>query len=164
MAQQLQNLDQQVQAVLASLKRLGSRRYRDSLPRYGIHVTKVFGVAVGKMQAMAKRLGRNHDLAMALWKTGWYEARTVAALIDDPQRVTGSQMDRWAREFGNWAICDTVCFFLFDRTPHAFRKVEQWSRSKDEFVKRGAFALLACLAAHNKSALDEDFLRCLPLI
>ena len=72
-------------------------------------------------------------------------------------------MDRWARDFDNWGICDTVCFHLFDRTPHAWRKVEPWSRRRDEFVKRAAFALLACLALHDKAAGDEPFLRALAL-
>jgi 3-methyladenine DNA glycosylase AlkD len=73
-------------------------------------------------------------------------------------------MDRWCRDFDNWAICDTTCFHLFDRTPHAWRKVEQWARRRDEFVRRAAFALLASLALHDKRAADEPFVRCLPLI
>jgi 3-methyladenine DNA glycosylase AlkD len=154
----------QAGAVVAELKRLGAKRTRDGMARYAIPSDRAFGVPMATMQALAKRLGRNHDLALALWDTGWYEARTVAALIDQPERVTSAQMDRWAREFGNWAVCDSVCFFLFDRTPHAFAKVKRWSRSKDEYVKRGAFALLASLAAHDKLSDDGAFLACLPLI
>ena len=93
------DLDLQVQAVLAALERLGSKRYRESLARYGIHITKAFGVPVGKMQAVAKSLGRNHDLALALWETGWFDARMVAAFLDDPERVTPAQMDRWCKDF-----------------------------------------------------------------
>jgi len=154
----------QVEAVVAELKKLGTKRTRDGMARYAIPSDHAFGVPMATMQAVAKRLGRNHDLALALWDTGWYEARTVAALIDEPERVTGAQMDRWAREFGNWAVCDSVCFFLFDRTPHGFEKVRKWSRSKDEYVKRGAFALLASLAAHDKVSGDHAFLECLPLV
>ena len=97
---------------------------------------------VDKIQSLAKRLGRNHELAAALWDTGWYEARMLASFVDEPARVTPAQMDRWCRDFDNWGICDTVCFHLFDRTPHAWRKVAQWSDRRDEFVKRAAFALL----------------------
>jgi 3-methyladenine DNA glycosylase AlkD len=158
------DLSQQVQAVLASLERLGSKRYREGLARYGIHVTKAFGVPVGKMQALAKHLGRNHKLAVELWETGWYEARMVATFLDEPERVTPAQMDHWCQDFDNWGICDTVCFHLFDRTPHAFSKVEQWSRKRDEFGKRAGFALLACLALHDKQAGDEPFMQGLRLI
>jgi 3-methyladenine DNA glycosylase AlkD len=158
------SIEKQVQAVLAELKKLATKATRDGMARYAIPNEHAFGVPMATMQALAKRLGRNHELAAGLWETGWYEARTVAALIDEPDLVTAAQMDRWAREFGNWAVCDSVCFFLFDRTPHAFRKVEQWARHKDEYVKRGAFALLASLAAHDKLATDDDFMGCLPLV
>jgi 3-methyladenine DNA glycosylase AlkD len=153
-----------VESVVASLKRLASKRYRDGMSRYGLPSDNAFGVPVGAIQKLAKRLGRNHDLALALWETGWYEARMLAAFVDEPEHVTPAQMDRWCREFDNWGICDTVCFHLFDRTPHAFRKVSQWAGRRDEFVKRASFALLACLALHDKRTGDKPFADCLPLI
>jgi len=134
------------------------------MARYGIPSDKAFGVSVGTLQQMAKRLGKNHDLAAALWDTGWYEARMLASFVAEPARITSAQMDRWCRDFDNWAICDTVCFHLFDRTPHAWRMVAQWCRRSGEFVKRAAFALLASLALHDKGAGDEPFARSLPLI
>jgi len=134
------------------------------MARYAIPSDKAFGVPVGTMRAFAKTLGRDHALAEALWKAGWYETRMMAAFVDDPARVTPAQMDRWCRDFDSWALCDTVCFHLFDRTPHAFAKVAAWSGRAQEFVKRGAFALLASLATHDKKSPDEPFVRCLPLI
>ncbi|HET7293792.1 MAG TPA: DNA alkylation repair protein [Vicinamibacteria bacterium] len=154
----------EARVVLAKLERMGSKRTREGMARYGIFTDRAFGVPMASMQALAKRLGRDHELALALWETGWYEARTVAAFVDEPEKVTSAQMDRWCRDFDNWGVCDTVCFTLFDRTPHAFRKVRQWSRRKDEFGKRAAFALLACLALHDKDAGDDRFLACLPLV
>jgi 3-methyladenine DNA glycosylase AlkD len=153
-----------VPAILAELERQGSRRNRDGMARYGIVASKVFGVSVGALQQLAKRIGREHALAAALWQTGWYEARMLAAFVDDPAEVTSAQMDAWARDFENWAICDTVCMHLFDRTPHAWRKVVAWSRRRDEFVRRAAFALLASLALHDKASPNDRFLRALPLI
>ena len=88
----------------------------------------------------------------------------LAAYVDEPASVTPTQMDRWCRDFDNWGICDTVCFALFDRTPHAWRKVEQWSGRRDEFVKRAAFALLWGLTVHDKHAGDEPFVQGLRLI
>ena len=150
--------------AVAALKRLGNKKTRDGMARYGLPSTNAFGVPVGKIQQLGKKLGHDHDLAAALWDTAWYEARMLAAFIDEPERVTPAQMDRWAKDFDNWGICDTVCFHLFDRTPHAWRKCEVWATRKDEFVKRGAFALMACLALHNKNADDKEFLRYLSLI
>ncbi|MGH7579716.1 MAG: DNA alkylation repair protein [Gemmatimonadales bacterium] len=154
-----------VREALAWLERRGSKRVReDMVSRYGIVTPRAFGVPMRLIQELGKRLGRDHGLAAALWDTGWYEARTLAAYVDEPERVTATQMDRWAREFDNWAICDTLCFCLFDRTPHAWRKVDQWSRRREEFVKRSAFALLASLALHDKRTGDAPFLRSLALI
>lgn len=158
-------LAEQVDAVLDTLKHLSDKKTRDDMgPRYGIHTNKAFGVPMAKMLKLSKELGKNHDLALALWKTGWYEARMVACMIDDPTLVTPAQMDRWCKDFDNWGICDTVCFKLFDQVPHAYTKVKQWAPRKDEFIRRGAFALLACLALHDKKADDLVFQKYLPLI
>ena len=119
---------------------------------------------MANIQRLAKRLGRDHDLAAALWETEWYEARLLTSFVDDPARVTSAQMDRWCRDFDNWGICDTVCFFLFDRTPFAWDKVAKWSDARPEFVKRAAFALLASLAGHDKETGDDRFLQSLELI
>ena len=155
---------ERVREALAWLERHGTRRTREGMARYGIVADKAFGVSVGAIQQLGKRLGRDHDLAAALWETGWYEARMLCAYVDEPARVTAAQMDRWARDFDNWGITDTLCFALFDRTPHAWKKVEQWSRRRDEFVKRAAFALLASLGLHDKQSGDEPFHRSLKLI
>lgn len=134
------------------------------MARYGIVARKVFGVSVGTIRGYAKRLGRDHAFAEALWKSGWYEARLLAAFVDDPARVTVEQMDRWTRECENWADCDTICFHLFDKTPHVFGRVKAWSARKGEIEKRAAFALLASAALHRKADPDAPFLKALPLI
>lgn len=157
-------LEDEVQAVVAWLRRTGTKQVREGMARFAIPSDKAFGIPVGVLRQHAKRLGKSHELAAALWETGWYEARLLAAFVDEPQRVTPAQMDRWARDFDNWADCDTACFHLFDRTPHAWRKVEQWSDRPEEFVKRAAFALLASLTVHDKQASDEPFALALPLI
>jgi 3-methyladenine DNA glycosylase AlkD len=153
-----------VQAALQWLERTGTKRHREGLARYGIVAPKAFGVPVGALQRYAKEVGRSHALAAGLWASGWYEARLLAAFVDEPDEVTPAQMDRWCRDFDNWAVCDTACFHLFDRTPHAFQKIAQWSRSREEFVRRGAFALLASVALHDKAAPSAPFLASLPLI
>ncbi len=155
---------EEIEAVLASLKRSATKATLAGMARYAIPSDKAFGVSVGDIQKLARRLGRNHQLAAALWDTGWYEARMLAAFVDEPERVTPAQMDRWCRNFDNWAICDTACFHLFDRTPPAWEKASRWSTSPHEFVKRAAFALMASLAGHDKTASDARFLALLPLI
>ena len=157
-------VQKQVQVALESLEKLSTQRDRDNLARFGIEATNPLGVSMSNIQVVAKRLGRSHELAAALWDTNVYEARMLTSFVDEPERVTAAQMDRWCRDFDNWGICDTLCFKLFDQTPHAWAKVAQWGDQRDEFVKRAAFALLASLAGHDKSATNEQFLECLPLI
>jgi 3-methyladenine DNA glycosylase AlkD len=160
----LTSADIQVADALAYLERKGSKRNREGMARYAIVADKVFGVSVGEIRAYAKRLEKSHALALALWKTGWYEARMLAPFVDEPSRVTPAQMDRWARDFDNWAVCDHACFHLFDKTPHAYAMVPKWAARKEEFVKRAAFALMASLALHDKKGPDKPFVRFLPLI
>jgi len=151
-------------AVVAWLEKHGSRKGRDGMARYAIPSDRAFGVSVGALKKEAKRLGPDHELAAALWDTGWYEARMLATFVDEPERVTAAQMERWCRDFDNWAICDTAAFALFDRTPHACAKVEAWAPRREEFVRRTAFALLWSLTVHDKKSGDAPFLRGLALI
>lgn len=158
------DIDGEVAYALQWLERRGTRKNREGMARYGIVAKKVFGVSMGTMQSLAKALGRSHDLARALWRTGWYEARMLAAMVGEPGRVTPAEMERWAKAFDNWAVCDTMTFALWDRTPHAWPKVREWSKRDEEFVKRAAFALLASLTVHDKAAPDERYLEGLKLI
>ncbi len=156
---------QNVPGVMAWLEKHRSNRIRSEMgPRYGIHTEYAIGVRMADMIALARKIGRDHALAAQLWATGNYEARTVACMIDDPNRVTPAQMNRWCRDFDNWGICDTACFKLFDCAPKAWAMVRPWARKKPEFQRRAAFALLACLALHDRKATDQQFLDHLPLL
>ncbi|MEO8067244.1 MAG: DNA alkylation repair protein [Flavobacteriales bacterium] len=148
-----------VLAVLDALKKASSPKVRNDMSaRYGIITPKAFGVMMRDMQAIAKSIGRDHDFAQLLWETGWYEARMVACMIDEPEKVTPTRMEAWCKDFDNWAITDTVCFKLWDQVPHALKKVDQWAKRKEEFQKRAAFALLACLALHRNEAPEKYLL------
>jgi 3-methyladenine DNA glycosylase AlkD len=150
--------------VLAQLQRKGSKAGIAGMARFGITAKKAYGVSVGDMRTMAKKIGRDHALADKLFRSGWQEGRMMAALIGDPRLVTSRQMDAWAKGFENWGDCDTVCFHLFDKTPLAWKKIEQWSTRKEEYVKRASFALLASVALHDKRAPDAPFLKSLKWI
>jgi 3-methyladenine DNA glycosylase AlkD len=117
-----------------------------------------------RIKAIARRLGTDHEVAGALWATGVYEARLLASMVDDPGAVTPEQMDAWCAAFDNWAVVDTVCFNLFDRTPHAWEAVDRWAARDEEFVKRAGFALLWSLANHDRTAPDAGFAAGLALI
>jgi 3-methyladenine DNA glycosylase AlkD len=150
--------------VLKWLETKGTRRTIAVMARYGIVAQRAYGVPMATLLSLQKRVGKDHALATALWESGWYEARLLAALVGEPEKVTRRQMNAWAKGFENWADCDTVCFHLWDRTPFAWEKARQWATSPHELVKRGVFALMAALALHDKTAPDKYFLPFLPLI
>lgn len=154
----------EVAYALAWLERRGTKANREGMARYGIVAKKVYGVSMASMQSLAKELGKSHALSQTLWKTGWHEARMLASIVGEPDMVTPAGMERWAKSFDNWAVCDTATFVLWDRSPHAWSKVREWSRREEEFVKRAAFAMLASLTVHDKKAPDERYLEGLDLI
>ena len=156
--------DPRVAEALSWLKKHSKKSVRDGMARYAIPSDKALGVLMGDIQKLGKLLGRDHALALELWKTDVYEARMLCAYVDEPERVTPAQMDAQARDFDNWAICDTLCFALWVRTPHAFAKIRKWATSRDEYVKRASFALLASMALRHKESTDADYLRLIPLM
>jgi 3-methyladenine DNA glycosylase AlkD len=158
------SVQDQVEFALRWLKRHSTKATLDGMARYSIPSHQAYGVAMKDIKALGAILGRNQPLAVALWATGVYEARMLASFVGDPERLTAAQMERWCKDFDNWAFCDAMSFNLFDRTPHAWIKVAQWSRRRNEFEKRTAFALLWSLTVHDKSAGDEPFKHGLVLI
>lgn len=157
-------LDERVQSALAWLKKHATKATRDGMARYAIPSDHAYGVAMKDIKALGATLGRDQALAAALWATGVYEARMLASFVGDPEKLTPAVMDRWCRDFDNWAFCDALSFNLFDRSPHAWAKVDDWSSRDNEFEKRTAFALLWSLSVHDKRAGNDAFVRGLELI
>ncbi|AMB58851.1 DNA alkylation repair protein [Microterricola viridarii] len=152
-------------ALLHQLHEEGDPHVRAELgSRYGIHTDRAVGMGMARMKAIAAPLAPDHELAAALWGSGLYEARTIAAHVDDPAQVDVSQMNEWCADFDSWALVDTVCFTLFDKAPDAWVMVEPWAASDREFTKRAGFSLLWALALHDRSAADQRFTDALALV
>lgn len=134
------------------------------MARFGLVGAQRLGLTMPAMRGVARSLGRDHALALQLWRTGIPEARIVAGMLADPALLASREMDAWARGFEAWDVCDQVCGSVFLASPHAWRKVAQWAAREPEFVRRAAFALLATLAVHDRRAKDEAFIATLPLI
>lgn len=150
--------------VLNKLRKKARPDQLKGMARYGIVIEKRLGVSVPEMRRLAKELGKNHKLALSLWKTGIPEAKIIAAMIDEPEKVTENQMEDWVKDINSWDVCDQVCMNLFEKTPLAWKKIRDWSKREEEFVKRTAYSLIACLAWHDKEADDMKFIKLLPVI
>jgi len=150
--------------VVGELRRLGTKRNVEGMARYGIRAKKVFGVSKPKLDALARKIGKNHALGLALWSTGIQDAKILAGLICEPAKVTAGQMELWVRDFDNWDSCDGTCCHLFVFAKDAWQKAFAWTKRKDEFQKRGGFALAAYLAYRDKAAGDAKYLSFLKMV
>lgn len=150
--------------ILKKLKSLSSSKNREGMARFGINVDTAYGTPIPAIRKLAKEIGKNHELAQELWQTKIHEARILASMVAEPDKITEKQMEEWVKDFNSWDICDQVCMNLFDKTKIAFRKAAEWSTGYNEFEKRAGFALMAVLASHDKVAPDKDFIKFLPII
>jgi 3-methyladenine DNA glycosylase AlkD len=153
-----------VKDVLDKLQSKARPEQLKGMAKYGITVEQRLGVSVPDMRKLAKEIGRDHKLALDLWRTGIGEARIVAAMVDDPNKLTEEQMEDWVKGINSWDVCDQVCMNLFEKNQLAWKKIVDWSEREEEFVKRTAFSLIACLAWHDKKASDEKFIELFPVI
>jgi 3-methyladenine DNA glycosylase AlkD len=153
-----------VKDVLDKLQSKAQPEQLEGMAKYGMAVEQRLGVSVPDMKKLAKEIGRDHELATDLWKTGIAEARILAAMIDDPDKLTEEQMEDWVEGINSWDVCDQVCMNLFEKNQLAWKKIVDWSEREEEFVKRAAFSLIACLAWHDKKASDDKFIALLPVI
>ena len=150
--------------ILTLLKSQANPENVAGMSRFGINPHNTLGISIPTLRQITRQVGKNHALAEELWASGVHEARLLAAFIENPRAVSEEQMERWASDFDSWDVCDQVCSNLFDRTPFAFQKAQEWSNRSEEFTKRAGFVLMACLAVHAKKARDEEFETFFPLI
>jgi 3-methyladenine DNA glycosylase AlkD len=153
-----------VKDVLGKLQSKAQPEQLKGMAKYGMAVEQRLGVSVPDMRKLAKEIGRDHKLALDLWKTGIAEARIVASLVGDPDKLTEEEMEDWVKGINSWDVCDQVCMNLFEKNQLAWKKIVDWSEREEEFVKRTAFSLIACLAWHDKKASDEKFIELFPII
>jgi 3-methyladenine DNA glycosylase AlkD len=153
-----------VSDVINSLEEKARPDQLEGMARFGIVGDGRMGVRVPDMRKIAREIGKDHELALKLWNTGIPDARIVAGMIAEPDKLTEDQMEQWVKDFNSWDVCDQVCMNLYDKSPLAWKKVSDWAEREEEYVKRAAFALIACLAWHDKEAEDEKFTAYFPLI
>jgi 3-methyladenine DNA glycosylase AlkD len=154
----------QANDVLARLALLESPKDREGMARFGIRPGHALGISVTKLRAIAKEIGRDHELALELWTSGIHEARILATIIDDPKLVSRAQMESWVQDFDSWDLCDQACMNLFWRAQDGAEVAFEWAEREEEFVKRASFALIARFATKSAKSSDEFLESFLPVI
>jgi len=150
--------------VIEQIKSMADPKAVEGMARFGINPKNNYGVSVPQARKLAKEIGKDHKLARKLWASGVHDARLLATMVGEPDKLTEKEMDRWVKAFDSWDICDQCCSNLFDKTPFAHAKAAEWSARGEEFFKRAGFAMMACLAVHDKQAGDKAFERFFPII
>ncbi len=150
--------------IIRTIKSQHNPKNIEGMARFGINPKNTYGVPIPFLRNLAKKIGKNHALALKLWDSEIHEARILAGFIDEPSKVSERQLNSWVLDFDSWDVCDQVCSSLFDKTEFAWEKAVEWTKREEEFVKRAGFVLMACLSVHDKKAKDEDFEKFLPII
>jgi 3-methyladenine DNA glycosylase AlkD len=150
--------------VIKEMKKVSSSKTIASQERFAISSVNNIGMTVPQIRTLAKKIGKNHALALQLWKTNIHEAQHIAAMIADPDEVTEKLMEQWLRDFNSWDIVDGCCSGLFRKTPLAYTKAIEWSKREKEFEKRAGFTMMAMLAVHDKKAEDKKFEQFFPFL
>ncbi|MBN2410538.1 DNA alkylation repair protein [candidate division KSB1 bacterium] len=157
-------MSEKVNHIIALLKSKANAEAIQGMARFGITPGKVFGVSIPELRKMGKQLGKDHELAGELWDAKYRETMILAALVEEPARVTDDQMESWVNDFYDWEICDQCIMNLFEKKSNAYDKAVQWAERDEEFVKRAGYVLMARLAVSDKTAPDKKFLPFFPFI
>jgi len=153
-----------IEDIVAKLKRKANPDNLEGMARYGISTANRLGNSIPTLRQLAKEIGKNHKLALELWEEGIDETRILASMIGEEDKMTEDQAEKWVVDFNSWDVCDQVCMNLFKKLPFAEKKIKEWSKREEEFVKRGAFAIIACIAVYDKEKPDNEFIQFLSQI
>jgi 3-methyladenine DNA glycosylase AlkD len=153
-----------IEDIVAKLKRKANPDNLEGMARYGISTANRLGNSIPTLRQLAKEIGKNHKLALELWEEGIDETRILASMIGEEDKMTEDQAEKWVVDFNSWDVCDQVCMNLFKKLPFAKKKIKEWSKREEEFVKRGAFAIIACIAVYDKEKPDNEFIQFLSQI
>lgn len=150
--------------AIKRLKNQANAKNKEGMVRFGINPKGTLGISTVILRKMAKEIGKDQKLSLKLWDSKIHEAKLLAVFIGEANRVTEKQMNKWVKDINSWDICDQACGNLFDKTPFVYKKVFEYVKRKEEFVRRTGFVLMATLSVHDKKAENKQLEKFFPLI
>ena len=150
--------------IIKKLKKKANANNLSGMARYGMDISNRLGVSIPNLRELAKEIGKDNKLALELWEKGMDETKILSSMIAEENKFTEEEAEKWVADFNSWDVCDQVCMNLFKKLPFAEKKIKEWAKREEEFVKRAAFSLIACIAVYDKQKPDNDFIKFLPLI
>ncbi|MFP2909661.1 DNA alkylation repair protein [Pyxidicoccus sp. 3LFB2] len=152
-----------LQETMRELESLGSEQTRKTLLRHGAP-EPLFGVKLGDLEKLRKRIKTNAGLAEALWDTGNADARMLATMVADAAAMSWEHLDAWARALNWHSLVDVFTNNVALRSPHARKAVETWASLPGEMQGRAGWQLLAALATKTEQLADDELSTWLPRI
>lgn len=152
-----QETEKRFQEILALIKLRKNGDVSEIMNRKGINYKLNWGVSLIELREIATLFEPDHLLALKLWNKQWRETMILAALLDEPAKVTEEQMDFWTKSFVNTEIAEIVSTHLWVKNKFAFIKALEWCRGKKFLVHFTGIHLMGRLAITEKKALDEMF-------
>ncbi len=154
----------QLDEIICEFKSKSNLESIEGMARFGITPDKTYGIRIPELRKMAKRIGKDRELAHKLWELGYRETMILASMIDIPEQVTEEQLEKWVSDFDYWEICDQTIMNLFEKTEFAYTKAFEWCDSEKEFIKRAGYVMIARLAVSDEKAENQSFIQFFQLI
>jgi 3-methyladenine DNA glycosylase AlkD len=147
---------------MAALKKAGSEQTRKTYARHGA-TEPMFGASFATLKLLLKRIGVDHELALALWETKNFDARNLAYKLADPAAMSAADLDRWASE-PCALMCGAYVANLAAEGPHGRKKADEWLAASDEPRRCAGWSLVGAMAMGEEAADDAWFAKLLGVI
>ncbi|HFJ9402623.1 TPA: DNA alkylation repair protein [Bacillus paranthracis] len=144
-----------LEEVMQQLEEYGTEQNRKTYKNHGAK-EPLFGVSFANLKLLKKKIKKDHDLAILLWETKNMDAMTLATMILDPKKVTTELLNKWVQEVDYYCLMD-VLMTAICTSPIAIERMEDWTKSDDEWIGRAGWSLLANIAIKNKTLQDDFF-------
>ncbi|MEK6796967.1 MAG: DNA alkylation repair protein [Spirochaetota bacterium] len=146
------------------LMALKSTKDMARMARVGMRMENALGISLYDIRDLARSIKPDHALAARLWASRYNEARILAGMIDEKDKVTDAQLESWVHDFDSWEICDQTCDNLISDSRFAYKKAVAWAARKEEFVRRAGFTLMAMIGWYGKGYSDARIKKFLPIV
>ena len=141
--------------TMAALEKAGSAQTRKTYARHGAQ-EPMFGVSFATLKALVKRIGVDHELACSLWSTGNFDARNLAFKVVDPRRLSGAELDKWAKASGQ-PMCQSYVAHVVVESLRGREKADAWLASSNEMLRIAGWCVASAMAMVDETAPDEWF-------
>ena len=139
--------------TLKQLKALGNAKVRAQNTKSGAGDNQ-FGVSLGDIRVLAKKIRTNHELALSLWETGNVDAQFLATLLIQPKKLSAKEMDRMVRSITFVRVADWLIAYVVRQHPDKEALRRDWMAADDRWAARAGWDLTAERVAKSPDGLD----------